>query len=139
MRLPYNPSFNDSKLFQPENAKPIQPTVIQSHSLLTAFIRRKANGSRPSRFDSSRFAISSPPKSGHLKYPEYYDPILTSSFAFPFRFVRTSRRGGTAPTRHSVGGGREKNRVPSGSQRSVVKQRGGLTDGEVGYLRPDKK
>src|SRR5438552_3132927 len=84
--------------------------MIQSHSLLTAVIRRKVNGRRPSRFDSSRFAISSPLKLGHLKYPQYYDPILTSSFASPV--VRNSLRGGTAPTRYSVGGGGEKNRVP---------------------------
>src|SRR5205807_6884649 len=47
-----------------------------------------------------------------LKYPAHYDPILTSSFASPFRFVRTSLRRGTAPARQPAGGGGEKNRVP---------------------------
>src|SRR5216117_1899173 len=77
------------------------------HSLLTAFIRRKAKARRPSQFDSWRITISSPLRSAHPEYPTHHDPILTSSFASPFRIVRTSRRGATAPTRHSVGGGRE--------------------------------
>src|SRR5436190_23795516 len=67
---------------------------------------------RPSRFDSRRFAISCPLKSAHLKYPTHHDPFLTPSFTSPFRFIRSSLRGAIAPTRHSVGGGRKKNRVP---------------------------
>src|SRR4029077_6712934 len=46
-----------------------------------------------------------------LKYPAHYDPILMSSFASPFRFVRTSLRGGTAPTRQPAASGGEKDRV----------------------------
>src|SRR5436309_14959526 len=65
----------------------------------------------PSRLDSCRSAISSPLKSAHLKYPAHYDPILTSSFASSFRFVRTSLRRGTAPSRQPLGSGGEKNRV----------------------------
>jgi hypothetical protein len=74
-------------------------------------IRRKAKA-EPSRFDSCRPAVSSPLKSAHLKYPAHYDPILTSSFASTFRFVRTPLRGGNAPARQPAGGGGEKNRVP---------------------------
>src|SRR5215510_10124743 len=47
-----------------------------------------------------------------LNHPAHYDPILTSSFASPFRFVRTPVRGGTVPIRQSAGRGGEKNRVP---------------------------
>src|SRR5436309_8655600 len=46
-----------------------------------------------------------------LKYPAHYDPILTSSFASPFR---TSLLRGTAPAQQPTGGGGEKDRVPRG-------------------------
>src|SRR4029077_4444094 len=49
-----------------------------------------------------------------LKYPEHYDPILTSSFASPFRFVGTSPSRRPAPTPQPAGGRGEKNRVPLG-------------------------
>src|SRR6516162_7105926 len=63
------------------------------------------------RFDSCPPAVSSPPTS-IFKSSAHYDPILTSSFDSPFRFVRTPVRGGTVPIRRFVGGGGEKNRVP---------------------------
>src|SRR5437773_12524740 len=49
-----------------------------------------------------------------LKYPAHYDPIVTSSLASPFRFVRTSLLRGTAPAWQPMGSGGEKNRVPRG-------------------------
>src|SRR5262249_17264244 len=82
--------------------------------------------------------VSSPPKSACRKYSAHYDHIFTSSSASPVRFVRTSLRDGTAPTRQFAGGGREKIEFPAASQHSVVKQRVGLTDVEVDYSRPNK-
>src|SRR5262249_34951851 len=58
-----------------------------------------ADKTGPDRFDSCRPAISSPLKSAHLKLSAHYDRIFMSSFASPFRFVRTSLLGGTAPAR----------------------------------------
>src|SRR2546430_3569990 len=49
-----------------------------------------------------------------LKYPAHYDPILTSYFASPFRFVRSSLLRRTATARQPAGSGGEKNRVPRG-------------------------
>src|ERR1700719_1098331 len=65
-----------------------------------------------------------------LKYPAHYDPILTSSFASPFRFVRTSLLRGTAPARQPTGGGGEKNRVPRGQP-----ARGGKTACRINRCR----
>src|SRR5437773_17812 len=73
-----------------------------------------------------------------LKYPAHYDPIVTSSLASPFRFVRTSLLRGTAPARQPTGSGGEKIEFPAASQHAVVKQRVGLTDIEVDYSRPNK-
>src|SRR5205807_7365952 len=65
-----------------------------------------------------------------LKYPARYGPIFTSSFASPFRFVRTSLLRGTAPAQQPTGSGGEKNRVPRGQP-----TRGGKTACRVDRCR----
>ena len=71
-----------------------------------------------------------------LKYPAHYDPILTSSFACSFRFVRTSLRSRDRSCPTAFGQRRRKKiEFPAASQHSVVKQRVGLTDVEVDYSR----
>src|SRR4029453_1009581 len=65
------------------------------------------------RFDSCRPALSSPRLNQRISsYPAYDDPILTASSPSPFRFIRTSLRGGTARTRQFASGRGEKDRVP---------------------------
>jgi hypothetical protein len=93
---------------------------------------------RPSRFDSRRFAISSPLKPADLDIPHIMirssrlrSLLLSALFALP------SVAGGLLPD--TLWAAEEKKiEFPAVSQHSVVKQRVGLTDVEVDYSRPNK-